>query len=782
MRYVFSGWSCSGLGCYTGTQNPSSVSTGGNNSIIAERALWTTEYLLNVSSSPSSAGATNPSGTFWADAGSVVGVTQQSAGQAWIFAYWSFDSEVNAGSYSAYTMTMNSPHSLIANFVKLNITSQLLNVTSADGLNMRNPDGTFYSGDEFRISSTISVVAGGPLPDNVIPVVTYFYSVGVLKQLSTENGSAEFQVLPTATYARQMVTATGNLENEVDNVMIQSPATSPEPFAVVQYRPIFSYFTFMEYNDIGSSTYQRPFVTLIRYDGNEPGYSYTGDENTDPFNAYNSTMERAFLNNFSFSVEGWSISTNMQNPSSSLDVLSYPPHDSLTVHVQMLNKSYPDVITWNNRMWKFYFVASFPSIQNYISNDGIVYFNITESAWYSQGTIRSSDYNTSYLYEPIFYNGYLIFKAANPDTVFNISIVAHNPDPLDEYLINEVTGIFGNDSQVIDSFQKDLYAAYSTTMVLKPYFENSTTEVFLVNQTDIMNGQSSGAPYFTITVSGVPGATTYVYNSSNLERPVTTSPFGQEIKNTTYDVSDEFSLFSMNDFSPSSPFDNFIAYYLTQTDGFYILAQPASFSFSGHASYLVRTYDNPEAPFFVSQEPGNLAKDYAMLYGQNLTVDLNFGGGGITSLVVSSDGYGSSFYEATLVVGQGSGVDRLVVTSDGGEILYNQSIVGSNALAASFNPPEFGGTYAFAFPVYSNGTVSIDLSGVLGSVDKIVEIPVISSYGSSAPPGIISEIMNVVWYLLVPVLFVFWLLVVWFRLRNEGSRRTSESQAPYPLN
>jgi len=63
---------------------------------------------------------------------------------------------------------------------------------------------------------------------------------------------------------------------------------------------------------------------------------------------------------------------------------------------------------------------------------------------------------------------------------------------------------------VIDSFEQDLYAAYSSTMVLKPYFANSTEEVFLVNQTNIMTPQSLGeVPYFTITVSGISGTTTY---------------------------------------------------------------------------------------------------------------------------------------------------------------------------------------------------------------------------------------------------------------------------------
>jgi hypothetical protein len=63
-----------------------------------------------------------------------------------------------------------------------------------------------------------------------------------------------------------------------------------------------SLFTYMEYNSANSSSYERPFVTLIRYDGNNPGYSYGGDANTAPIVAVNDTRERALINSFNFTV------------------------------------------------------------------------------------------------------------------------------------------------------------------------------------------------------------------------------------------------------------------------------------------------------------------------------------------------------------------------------------------------------------------------------------------------------------------------------------------------
>ncbi|MCL5068144.1 MAG: hypothetical protein M1368_07320, partial [Thaumarchaeota archaeon] len=597
VRHVFSVWTCSGPGCYSGSANLAWLTTGGNNSVTTETALWSTEYLLTVSSNPSNAGRTDPHGSVWKSAGSVVSVSPQPSASGWFFAYWSVDSLGNAGSSDTYTITMDSPHSVTANFVKLNVTTQLLNVTSvADGLVMRNPDGTFYRGDVFQISSGISVVGGGLLPGNVIPLVKYSFPEVSVVELSSSNEthSAEFQILDSAPYSDQEVTATGYLYNEIGNVLVQSPSFSPQPFTVVQYHPIFSYFTYMEYNNLSSSTYARPFVTLVRYDGNVPGYSYAGDANTDPFRAYNSTMERAFLNNFTLSVEGWSVSTNQINPASSLSVVSYNAYEHLNVGIEMLNKSYPSVITWSQREWKFYFLANLSSIRAYIANDGIIYFNVSETAWYlHDATLHYSEFNTSYLYEPLFYNGYLIFKAAENDlsSAFTVSVVAHNPDPLNQYLIQQVKGIFGNDPQVIDSFEQDLYAAYSSTMVLKPCFANATEEVFLVNQTNIiMTPQSLGeVPYFTISVSGVSGTTTYQYDASNppsyLGEPLVS--YDQARQNITYNVDDEYSLFAMNDFSPPAPFQDFTGYFLAQSSGYEIVMQPTSFSFGGPASYLV---------------------------------------------------------------------------------------------------------------------------------------------------------------------------------------------------
>jgi len=286
-------------------------------------------------------------------------------------------------------------------------------------------------------------------------------------------------------------------------------------------------------------------------------------------------------------------------------------------------------------------------------------------------------------------------------------------------------------------------------------------------------------------VRGLSGITTYVYNmsnpTSNLGQPVTSYPYVQGYQNITYSVVDEYSLFAMDDFSLPSPFPNFTGYFLAQSNGYYIVTQPTSFSSNGSMSYLVRTYGYPEAPFFITREPGNLTQDYAMLYGQNVTVDSNFAGGGITSLVVSREVNGSIFYDGTISVGGGGGVTQLLVMSDTGQVLYNESIATNDPMIASFSPPQFMGTYVFGFPVYSNGTVSINLNGTWGSIDRIVDVLVASNYGEPAPSGITSQIMDIVWCLLVPVLFVFWFALMFFKLKRQGgSHETTPGAQAHP--
>lgn len=94
-----------------------------------------------------------------------------------------------------------------------------------------------------------------------------------------------------------------------------------------------------------------------------------------------------------------------------------------------------------------------------------------------------------------------------------------------------------------------------------------------------------------------------------------------------------------------------------------------------------------------------------------------------------------------------------------GQIFYSQTIASSGPAIVSFDLPGYVGAYTFSFPLYSNGSVSIILKGAWGAMDRVDGIPLTSNYGAPAPSGVTSQIMNLIWYLLVQVLFVFWFVV-----------------------
>jgi hypothetical protein len=740
-RYVFAGWSCSGSGCYSGTSSSASVVMNDN---IVETANWITQYLLSTSITGN--GSVNPSGQDWYDAGSSVQVTETAQGAGWFFAYWNLDG-TNVGSSQTYTVVMNSPHNLVANFIKPELESKLVNVTDSYGNNLRNPDGTFYRLDEFKILYDVVIVGGDPLPPSVSFIVNITYPQSALSESANGSGYATFIVLPGASFAPYNITLTASIFNSVDNSNRLLPIYSSEPFAVISYSPHFAYYTYMDYNTLNSSAYERPFITLLRYDGNSPGYSYSGDINTDPFNALNSTGERAIVDNFTFSTEGWSISANLSQVNDSMSVIDFVQHPNLSLSVTSMNETTsPYVITWANRVEKFYFLSNIQEIRNYVNTDSIIYFNVTvQSSYvnsYESVKYKMSNFNTSYLYQPVFYNGYLIFEPyGGSDANFSVSITSNNPSPLDPYLISQASTIFGNDSAVLSALEQDLYPANSTT-VLKPVISNSQEWVFLMNQTNIALPSQDQMPYYTISVTGNSGYTEYSYDPSNppyyLSPP--TTYYNQNSENITYYAYDYFSLFVMSDFPSSTafPFDNITGYYVMQPSvGQDLVMQPLNFSFTSPMPYLIRTYGNSTDPFFVSYEPGNITQSFPMIYGENQTtiISPDFAGGGLVGLdgnPVSLDG-GTTYQVSLLIGNQSGGASQVWVVSDNGEVLYNESLPISSLSTSLLSPSGYVGDYMFQFSVgNTNHSVTIYVENAWGGISIIEGV----SVSPESPPSL----------------------------------------------
>ena len=124
-RYIWIGWTGSGIGSYTGTNNPATVTM---DSAITEQAVWEHDYFLTVSS-PN--GTTT--GTGWYSNGTSAFasvnplVVAGAPGTQYVFTNWSGDASGTDSTSSV--IVMNGPKTATANWK----TQYYLNVTSVNG-------------------------------------------------------------------------------------------------------------------------------------------------------------------------------------------------------------------------------------------------------------------------------------------------------------------------------------------------------------------------------------------------------------------------------------------------------------------------------------------------------------------------------------------------------------------------------------------------------------------------------------------------------------------------
>jgi uncharacterized repeat protein (TIGR02543 family) len=129
MRYVFQGWTGTGIGSYTGPNNLASVMITDN---ITETASWKIQYTLDVFSNQTS---TPSNGSYWYDSGTPITAfvptpISGGTGVRYVCLGWSGTGSVSAsGSTSAVDFTINSPSTLTWNWQ----TQYLLTVISPNG-------------------------------------------------------------------------------------------------------------------------------------------------------------------------------------------------------------------------------------------------------------------------------------------------------------------------------------------------------------------------------------------------------------------------------------------------------------------------------------------------------------------------------------------------------------------------------------------------------------------------------------------------------------------------
>jgi hypothetical protein len=633
----------------------------------------------------------------------------------------------------------------------------MVNVTDkATGFALRNPDGSFFIGDAFcafwsttfQFSDSrkdVLVNATGSLPAYLRQTSSNYTG-----SVPGREGYICYSVVQTSPYDNGTLPLNFNAVNwEKESI---AHVVKGVPFAVVQYNPMFAVYTYADYNDLPPTSYQRPLVTLVRYDGNAPCYSYAGNLNTAPFNAANSTGERAVVTDFSFSTFGFNATvagaglpfnatgmyvpfnyTSRSPPDTMVDYgvkagyLSSNPHaacsddNSAPGPRSTDTPVQPHLFTWASRYEKWYFSAPATRsedstggsyFENYTAR-GVEWFNATFAAhWNSTGGVHFDTFQSRYLYEPVLYDGYLNFTAVDqhgrPDPNVRVAVEANNPSPFNVQILDQASKIFGSDPKANASLKADLYEAYNATLTLKPIRMNTGSWLFLVNQTNRASPDGSAPPPMPTLLVSVSG-------------------YGQFF---SYEIPVSFSAYELNasvvldsirtEPNGTAKFQSVLAgsmlvSYMDEEKN--IVATPADLNFSAQANVFSMYQPTFGSLLFPPiSEPGGFALYYPFIFGTNSTVIVNLAGGGASA---SSIANGASV-DTTLDVGPYSGGAQSVWVRDGngvtGELLY------SSPLLVNMGPPAptgFEGVQSFTWSPDRNGTVTIGIVNSFG-----VSIPI----------------------------------------------------------
>ena len=610
--------------------------------------------------------------------------------------------EVVGNSTVTYHSSLSTSQSVSVRAFVLSFQTELSNITNSSHQILRNPDGSFYHEDEFIINYTYNFLFVLQRPDISVIVEPQFDSSFVhltTFQNSSSTGYFLFTIANrTGTSDITMTAKASNFQGDLLGSKAQK-----QPFAVVNYAPYFKDFTYMEYNSKNASAYERPFVTLIRYDGNNPGYSYSGDVNTAAITAVNDTRERALINSFNFTTTAWGVKANLTSGDISQG-LSFWNQTAVDIGSRTTNQTFP-VITFAQRVVKFYFTSDIPKIEGY-TGQGLEYFNVTELAISKH--FAGSNYglfNASYLYEPIYYSGYITVFTYGPsglDPSASVNITLVTPDPLNPHLLASLNGTLGSCPKVVSDFETDLFPAYSYVMSLKPVTSSGGKWVFLLNDTNLAMANNTQMPYLYITVQGTSGS-------------------------YSYSVPDAFSSFVVDQsLVPSLPFPAVQGYYLDQLRQ--LVALPLNYSFTSPSNpFVAWDYGNRGAPSFVSPityEPGNVSKVYGFLYGGNSTIYANLDGGGASLVGVQNR---QTEFQAMVMMGpQTGGVTSLWVKDPNGKLIMNETLT-ANTQPSS--PSGYFGFYSLEFPMSVNGTYQFGItnswgvSSVFQTYDNVAHLP-----------------------------------------------------------
>ena len=550
--------------------------------------------------------------------------------------------------------------------LEISLRTQLTNVTDANGDVERNPDGSFYRNDSFCTSWNATFEFADQRTDVVINVTSLAPSSFHLHDYSADplgrSGRFCYVIETDSGLGPHNVTLVARaLDWQGESMALNE---SSQPLAIVRYAPQFTAYTYMEYrNSTAPSSLERPWVFLVRYDGNEPGYSYAGDVNTRPFNGSTTLSERSYFDNFTFNSLSYepfySSGVFMFHVTNSTGLLGY----------SWINRDASTVLEGSRRVEKYVFGATETSLAPLLSL-GFVYQNVTmRGCWTHEGGCYLQK---NYWLVPFLWSGELNVVSVDSDgnvlPDMPLSITIHNPSPLDQWLTGTFEHVFGNDSKALSAFQEDLYPTNETMI-----FTGRGTLRILLNETSLV------PPQISITSGGITQTGNFTFVPTFVNSTITSVP--NSINGTIFYANATIPLWSYNMIKGS------LSFLPVSTT----ISSPTSFlELVNSSGWIAGNTTAPQTPSaFASQEYGFWPM------GQNLTVYANFQGGGVDLLGVQKVSPGE--YQALIDVAPWGGGISMVQLVEGESVIENKSTL-NGAVYPSPLPQGLVGLYTLSYP------------------------------------------------------------------------------------
>ena len=566
---------------------------------------------------------------------------------------------------SAFNSTLTVSQSVTIIQLVISLQTRLVNSTDAHGFVERNLDGTFYRNDSFSDSWSATFRFAAERTDIRIDVTSMASSLRTLSYSADPLGlfGRFCYVIETDTaykpYNATLVARALNWQG-----VSLGLKSSGQPFAVVQYDPQLRTYAYMEFrNSTAPSSLERPWVLFVRYDGNDPGYSYAGDSNTFPFNGSETLAERAYLDKFTFASLSYQPVNVME------EFMYHVVNSTGSLRYRWLNENSSAMLEGNRMIEKFVFEAE-PSSLTPLLDRGFVYQNVTMAGRWTHEAGYALHKN--YWLVPFLWSGRLnvVSVDSNGDTLPNtpISVTIQNPSPLDQWLTLNFEHVFGDDPQALKAFQEDLYPTNQTMT-----FTGEGTLSLLLNQTSLV------PPEISITAGGVTRSGSLTFVPAFVDARIMSVP--NAFDGVVYYANATVPLWSYNMRQGS------LAFLPVSTT----IDRPTTFlELVNSFGWVAGNTTGPQTPSaFASQQYGFWPM------GENLTVYANLKGGGI--MLLGTQKVGPNEYQASFYVEPWSGGISSAQIVGGGYVIENESTLDPSAYPSPL-PQGLTGLYSVSYP------------------------------------------------------------------------------------